>query len=176
MEEVHRSLSVIEAELGRLPAVVGKEFHGAVATAERLSRQDLLAWAEEGVAIATCAFRSWEAACEYFRVTPQLLETLEFPHFMNWAQWGRKLCGDSFVMSSTYFRASPETLALLPSHRVEEWAKLGRSLYKGTWRSTWLSCRFLELSPELFRYLKMEEMAQFGLFIEAVSRDRKSVV
>ena len=170
MKEVHRSLSAIEAELGRLPTVVGKEFRGAVLAAERLSGQDLLAWAEEGVAIATCAFRSWEAACEYFRVTPLLLETLDFPHFMNWAQWGRKLCGDSFVISSTYFRVSPETLALLPSHQVEEWAKLSRSLYKGTWRSTWLSCRFLEISPQLFRYLKMEEMAQFGLFVEALSR------
>jgi len=168
MEEVYRSLSAIEAELSRLSAVVTKEFQGALPTVERLSSQALLAWAKEGATIATCGFRSWEAACEYFRATPRVLEILDFPNFINWAQWGRQLCGDSFVLSSAYFRASPESLALISPHQIEEWAELGRRLYKGNWRSTWLSCRFFEISPELLRYLNMGEMAQFARFIEAV--------
>ncbi len=170
MEEVCRSLSAIEAELNRLSAVAAKEFQGALATAERLSSEALLAWAEEGMSIATCGFRSWEAACEYFRATPQMLEILDFSHFMNWAKWGRQLCGNSFVLSSAYFRASPQSLTLIPPHHIEQWIKLGMRLYKRNWRSTWLSCRFFEVSPDLLRYLDMEDMARFALLIETLDK------
>ena len=47
---------------------------------------------------------------------------------------------------------------------------IGRSLYRGTWKSSALSCRVFEGTPKLLETISFEEFGQFGAFLEALSR------
>lgn len=159
-------LSSLERELGRFPPALLTEFQKAASMARaRLSAEELEDWAREGVAIAQFSYRAWEAALEYFRVTPKVLEKLSFPAFISWVQVGRRLSQESCTLASAYFRASPGALGLLSHSQAEDWASIGKTLYKETWRSSSLSARFFESSPKLLRYLNLEEVSQFVLFM-----------
>ncbi len=164
------SLSSLEAELGQLsPAVLAQFQQAAPVARERLSPAEFQEWAGEGIAIARSSLRAWEAALEYFKATPEALETLPYPHFLSWAQVGRELSQESSALSSAYFRASPRTLPFLPPLRIGDWVRIGRILYQNTWRSSSLGCSFFEASPKLLRYLKLDEVEQFVHFLRFMS-------
>lgn len=163
-------ISSIEADLGRFPAAVLAEFRSALPYAcQRLSQQDLLTWAQEGNKLAHASIRSWEAALEYFKATPRILEHLDMSHILNWASWGQRLCEHSSAISCAYFEASCEAVSLLPPHRIGDWAELGRSLYKGSWRSGAMSCQFFQTSPRFLRHLSLREARQFVLLIDSLA-------
>lgn len=163
-------ISTIEAELGKFPAAVLAEFRGALPHAsQRLSEQDLLTWAQEGITLAHASIRSWEAALEYFKATPRVLEHLDISHVLNWASWGQRLSEHSPAISCAYFQVSPEAVTLLPSHRIGDWAELGRSLYKGSWKSGAMACQFFQTSPRFLRYLSLREARQFVLLVDSLS-------
>ena len=46
---------------------------------------------------------------------------------------------------------------------------MGRSLYKGTWKSSTLSAKFFEISPDLIRNLPFWDVEVFASLIEALS-------
>ena len=160
------SLSSLEEELRQLSSAVLAQFQTvAPAARECLSPAEFQEWAGEGIAIARSSFRAWEAALEYFKATPEVLETLSFPNFLSWAQVGRELSQESSALSSAYFRASPGILPFLFPLHIGDWAKMGRILYQNTWRSSSLCCSFFEASPKLLRYLKLDELEQFVQFL-----------
>ncbi|MFQ5934171.1 MAG: hypothetical protein ACE5KI_05975, partial [Dehalococcoidia bacterium] len=161
----------VEKELASFPpAVVSQYRNSARLIAEILRKEEFDAWAEEGILIARHSFRSWEAAAEYFRVTPQVMAKLPFPHFIEWARWGKSLARESAVLSTTYFNASPEALTQLTPHQLGDWATLGKGLYKGTWKSGTLSSRFFEVSPALLRYMTLGELRRFVIFLDSLAR------
>ncbi len=165
------NLSSVEAELQRIHITLSGEFEEALPqVASYLSPEELLTWAREGVSIARHSFRSWEAALEYFRVTPRVLERLQFCDFLPWVGWGRILCDDSFTLSCAYFRASPEAVCFLLPQQIGDWVRLGRSFYQGTWKSGVLASRFFEASSRLFRHLSLEEIEQLATVIHSVSK------
>ena len=72
----------IETELWRFNQALSGQFREAIPIVkEYLTPEELIIWAEEGAVIARNIFRSWEAASEYFTVTPKILESLNFPQF-----------------------------------------------------------------------------------------------
>ncbi|MBI4294738.1 MAG: hypothetical protein HY669_01060 [Chloroflexi bacterium] len=163
-------ISAIETELGQFPAGVVAEFRCALPHVnQHLSPQEVLIWAREGRNLAHASVRSWEAALQYFKVTPRILEHLDVSHIMNWASWGQRLSEYSSALSSAYFQASPEAVDLLEAHRIGEWAELGRSLYKGGWRSGAIACLFFQTSPRILRYLSLREARQFVEFIDSLA-------
>lgn len=163
-------LSPLERELGRFPPALLAEFQKAASVARaRLSTDELRDWAKEGIAIAQFSYRAWEAALEYFRVTPKVLGKLSFPTLISWAQVGRRLSQESSTLATAYFRASPKALGFLSPEKLEDWAILGKTLYKETWRSSSLSAKFFESSPGLLRYLDLAEVAQFVLFLDSLA-------
>jgi len=173
LEENEKDLGLIELELQGLPPAVSEEFRKALPlVARQLSAEEICAWAQEGVAVAKSGFRCWEAAAEYFRVTPQALPSLNFPQLINWARCGRMLSETSASLSSAYFRESPAALSSPTVNQLEDWAKLGKSLYKGTWWSNSLASQFFQVSPSLFRYLTLDEIVQFTTFIDCLARNR----
>lgn len=173
MEENEKDLHSIELELQELPPAVSEEFHKALPlVARQLSTEEICAWAREGMAVARSGFRCWEAAAEYFRVTPQALPSLNFPQLINWARCGRMLSETSASLSSAYFRESPAALSSPTVNQLEDWARLGKSLYKGTWWSNSLASQFFQVSPSLFRYLNLDEIVQFTTFIDCLARNR----
>ena len=73
----------IELELQRFPLSLIEEFHRAEAPmSESLGGQQRVAWGREGVSIASQTVRSWEAAQEYFRVSPETIGLLPFNYFL----------------------------------------------------------------------------------------------
>ena len=61
------------AELRGFGASLPDEFGAGVRALERaFSEQELDRWAQTGVRLANHSLRSWEAAAEYFRSSPEL--------------------------------------------------------------------------------------------------------
>ena len=57
----------------------------------------------------------------------------------------------------------------LRSRHIESWASLGGSLYKGTWKSSTLACKFFVHSPALMDSLTFPELERFAAFLDSLS-------
>ena len=134
-----------------------------------LDEPQLAAWAETGLDLARQAARSWEAATRYFEVSPEVARHLPANYFARWSDCGRDLCKESPTLASCFFESSPATMAKLRSRHIDSWARLGLSLYKGTWKSSALSCRFFQSSPVLLDSITVPDLERFVAFLETVS-------
>ena len=65
--------------------------------------------------------------------------------------------------------ASPGTMGKPRSRHIDSWSGLGRSLYKGTWKSSTLACKFFQSSPALLEHLSFPEMERFVSFLVSLS-------
>lgn len=160
-----------EEELQRFPASVVTEFKKAQESAHKhLSDDEFEAWAHEGIAIAQHSFRSWEAASDYFKATPEIVSKLPFPQVQAWARWGRSLSGDSPIISSAFFRGTAEALTHLEAEDLFQWADLGRGLYRGTWKSSSLCSTYFEVTPKLLGSLNLSELRELVGLIDTLSQ------
>ena len=135
-----------------------------------LSREQYLAWIQEGLGMAQQAARSWEAACEYFRSSRDMLTTFPLSQITPWAQTGASVCRESPSLAVSYFRASPRTVPFIEPRQIGDWANLGLALYKGTWKSSALSSKFFEESPHLVQLLTLKEMRKLVLLLDKLSQ------
>ncbi|MDP2952144.1 MAG: hypothetical protein Q8O76_02355, partial [Chloroflexota bacterium] len=166
----------IEVDLGHFSPSLLREYLKALPLVRRrLPSGDFEAWAQEGLNIARHCPRSWEAALEYFKASPQVIEVLEFPYVIPWGRWGLKLAGESPALASAYFKASPQVVTYLMPHRLGDWTAMVQSVYKGTWRSSAFCCSFFEASPKLLRYLTLEEMERFAHFLDTLAQHSHDV-
>src|SRR6266581_1304835 len=133
-----------------------------------VSDEELREWANEGIGLARQSWRSWEAAGEYYRVTPQVLTAIGFDAFRRWSKLGRDLAELSSALAAAYFRSSPQTLPSITFLRLGDWVNLGRLLYKGTWRSASLAVQFFEGSPTFFSRMTLEEGRVLVRFVDAL--------
>ena len=160
----------IEQELAKLPPAVLEAYQEALApVTEAFGIDEIGLWAKEGLAIGTQTIRSWEAAIEYYRVSPHVSRFLSFPSFMQWARCGTYLAQDSPTLSVAFFKSSVAIVPNLRPQYIPRWAGLGRSLYKGTWKSSTLAAKFFEVSPDLVRSLPFWDVEVFASLIEALS-------
>ena len=142
-------LEEMEQELRRFPSSVVDEFKQATeALHGQLTESELANWANQGVEIARQAVRSWEAASEYFRVSPQVVEHLSTAQLLDWGQCGTRLCKESPTLGVAFFKASPLTVQHLRPRYIQGWADMGSSLYRGTWKSSALAAKELGWSPQ----------------------------
>ena len=161
----------VEKGLRTLPPAVLDGYRGArQAIGSVFNEEELALWAREGLTIASQTVRSWEAAAEYFRVSPHVAKHLPFPTFTQWARCGTYLAHDSPTLAMSYFRASPQIVPHLRAQYISRWAGLGRSLYKGTWKSSTLAATFFEVSPQLIRPLPFWDVEVSAALIESLSR------
>ena len=149
-------------------SLVAEFRRSADAISELVSDEELTAWADEGLELAKQSWRSWEAAGEYYRVTPHVLPMLGSEGFSRWAKYGRELAELSSALAASYFRASPATIPEISYARMGEWMNLGKLLYKGTWRSASLAVQFFDGSPHLFSKLTLEEGRVLVRFVDAL--------
>lgn len=156
---------------GYPPTVVSELDVAWAPMSKELSVEQLTTWLETGAILAKHTARSWEAAAQYFRVSPKVVVLMPFNYFIRWAQLGVGLCEQSPALAVSYLQASPGTMAVLRSRHIEAWAKLGLTLYKGTWKSSTLACRFFEASPSLMKTLTLSELDKFVLFLDALSQN-----
>ena len=160
----------IREELSPFPVAVLEEFDRARQTLpDTLTEAQTAVWALGGVEIAQLTVRSWEAAAQYYKVSPLVLGFIPFNYFVKWAQCGNTLAQEAPTLAAAYFEASPGTVSKLRSRHIESWANLGRSLYKGTWKSSTLSCKFFASSPALLSTLSFPELERFVAFLDVLS-------
>ena len=161
------------AELLALPAAVGQAYHGATVHVEhRLGSDDLYKeWLSAALDIAGASFRAWEAAAEYVRSSPAVLDALERPQdAQQWYEIGRSLSGHSAALASSYFRASASFLERHDVQRLPAWISAGETLFHGTWKSGALAARFFELSPGLLDHVRLSDLATFANFLDRVAQ------
>ena len=164
------SIEQIGEELKRFPAAVSEEFESArPKMTESLPQDQAAKWAQAGLDMASHNARSWEAAVQYYAVSPVVSAFMPFNYFLRWSECGTSLCQDSPTLAIAYFQASPGTMSKLRSRHIDTWSSLGRSLYKGTWKSSTLACKFFISSPALLESLTFPELERFVSFLDALS-------
>jgi hypothetical protein len=165
-----RLIGRFERELAPFSTALAAEFrHSAEAVCNLLEPEELALWAEDGLELAGRSWRSWEAASEYFRVTPEVLPLTGFAVLQRWAQRGRDLVELSSSLAAAYFRASPGTLPNLSLAQLDDWVSLGQHLYKGTWRSASLAVQFFDMSPALLSQLSLDETRALVRFVDVLA-------
>lgn len=158
-------------ELKEFPAPVLEKYEAALEKlAGRLADETCDQWALEGLEIARKTVRSWEAASEFFDASVAVQRQLPSGQFLKWAKTGTSLCADSPSLAVAFFKSSPKAMLRLRPRYIDDWANVCRSLYRGTWKSSALSCRLFEATPSLLEHLSFEEFCQFGEFLEVLSR------
>ena len=163
-------LARVYEEIRRFPSVLTTSLEAAQPeVAELVAPQQLVRWAQEGVRVARQTARAWEAAAEYYRASARVLSVLGFPQFLRWVEVGIGLSKESPTIAASFFRASPLTLPNLEPRHVTGWADMGRSLSRGTWKSSSLSARFFDISPDMLGQVSYRELQMFVALVEALS-------
>ena len=170
MNNQSATLDDIKVELGKYPASVVEEFDKArEQMPPNLTDAQMRQWANAGLELAQETVRSWEAAAEFYKVSAKVLGYMPLNYFFKWSDCGKSLCVESPTLAAAYFESSPGTMSKLRSRHIESWSNLGRSLYKGTWKSSTLACKFFQSSPLLLETLSFPEMERFAKFLDALS-------
>ena len=160
----------VELRLAQHSASVVEEFQRSLGVlGPSLPEADLRLWVDEGLALAEHSLRSWEAAAEYFRVSPQVLQTLSPAGFRRWVHAGRELAEHSSVVAAAYFRAGPSAVGYVDEQQLTEWAMLGRHLYRGHWKSISLASMFFSAGPSLLQVLTLKQLTRLTALIEVVA-------
>ena len=169
-ESTAPSLEQVQQLLLRFPVPASEAFEKARGMMpSTLTDNQTEAWARAGLEIAQQTVRSWEAAAQYFRVSPVVIGYMPFNYFAKWTSCGASLCQQSPTLATAFFEASPGTMRKLRSRYVESWANLGQGLYKGTWKSSTLACKFYASSPALLDSLTFPELERFVAFLDSLS-------
>ena len=157
-------------ELEKFPAPVKDNFNKAIVEMpDALSDEQASDWLKRGIGIAGQTVRSWEAAAHFFQVSPSVISSMPYSYFVRWMECGATLCEESPTLAAAYFEASPATMSKLRSRHIESWAGLGDGLYKGTWKSSTLACRFFAESSTLLESLSFQQLENFANFLDALS-------
>ena len=157
-------------ELEKFPAPVKDNFNKAIVEMpDALSDEQVSDWLKRGIDIAGQTVRSWEAAAHFFQVSPNVISSMPYSYFVRWMECGATLCEESPTLAAAYFEASPATMSKLRSRHIESWAGLGDGLYKGTWKSSTLACRFFAESSTLLESLSFQQLENFANFLDALS-------
>ena len=160
----------VALELRKHPAALLTAYEGAREQVESaLGPAPALRWAQEGVRVAQQGPRAWESAAEYFKASPQVVETIGFTQFERWAESGVELTAEAPIIASSYFRASPDVLPTLAPRHIAGWASLGKGLSKGTWKSSSLAARFFDVSGDLVRQVNFHELQLFVGLVQTLS-------
>ena len=170
--EISRIITPIDKELGYLSERLQSQFHNALKQVKtRLSVEELAAWAKEGLALASNSPPlSLETATAYFRVSPEILNSLIFPHFLDWVHGGKTLYKDCPSLATSYFLVSPEVLTMIPHKFVEVWLDMGRSFYRNTPESLALASSYFASTSKLLEYLSLPRIELLALFINRLAK------
>src|SRR6478672_3586034 len=148
-------VSSIEQRLAGFSPILHQAFTDSLAKTKDVPDEDLERWIDKGISLAGHSLRSWEAAAEFFRAGPLVLNGLDAATFAIWIDTGEELAEMAPAVAAAYFRASAGALPYLTGPQIAEWAGLGKRLYKGTWKSISLASDFLGGSPALLKTMTL---------------------
>ncbi|MFN8638272.1 MAG: VWA domain-containing protein [Dehalococcoidia bacterium] len=157
-------------ELRGFGASLPEEFSAALnALDATLDDSQLERWASQGVGLAHHSLRSWEAAAEYFRASPDLAPRLAFDDLITWGETAQDLASRSALMAAAYLKATPAIIEMVPADDLTPWANLGDRLCRGNWKSISLSALFYASSPGLLGVLTLSALDEFVDVIDALT-------
>ncbi|MQF99248.1 MAG: hypothetical protein FI727_00095 [SAR202 cluster bacterium] len=147
-----------QEEFRTFPSELVDSFNGSREFAQtNMNEQQFGEWVDTGLTIARRAGRSWEAARDYFKVSPSVLRILPQNYFLQWAQLGSEIAVESPIVASAYFKVAAQAVKSIRHWDVAEWAQIGKKLQDGDRRSTVLATRFFEVSGDLLSVLSFSE-------------------
>lgn len=163
-------LSTYEEKFQQFPKELTEALSEAwESVAKVLTEEEVEAWADSGLTIAQLEGRSWEAAKEYFKASPAMVQAIPFVHLKQWGHWGNTLAEESAAVSMAYFKASPQVAKLLKPWDVPEWAQLGKKLYSRGRRAGVLSTRYFEVTGDILRVLSFSELQHLVVLVESIA-------
>lgn len=163
-------ISRFAPELRGFGASLPDDFSAALNTLEsRLGPDELERWAQDGIALANASLRSWEAAAEYFRATPQLIDRLGADGVHEWVGTAQRLAESSSLMAAAYLKSTPDALGVLGVDDLEPWAAQGERLCRGNWKSIALSALYFQVSPQLLRSLPLNSVGRLVDIIDQLT-------
>ncbi|MGD0115236.1 MAG: hypothetical protein ABSC13_04450 [Dehalococcoidia bacterium] len=170
MPQPEFDLSEYDSRLAALaPGLSGDLRSAAPAVAARFGVDGMRSWVEEGVALAGQSLRSWEAASEYFRASPQVAQLLPLDCLLRWCHFGRDIADQSSIVAAAYFRVGPECVGLLSPDELKQWAAAGQRLYQGNWKSISLASLFFRVSPALLPLIGVSDTCRLELLAERLA-------
>ena len=140
---------------------------GVLAISNFFPEDDTEAWAKAGVDLANSSLRGWEAAAEYFRASPALVDQLGIKGIARWVAQATELSAQSSLIAAQFLKSTPEALEVLRPMDIEEWAKQGERLCRGNWKSIALSQLYFQVSPALFHSLPL---ASVGRLVDIIDQ------
>ena len=170
-----------EAELQSHGVGLRDEFLEAARELEdMLTPEDFEVWAERGAVLASQSLRSWEAAVEFFRASPEVSRLIPFDLLVRWSESAERLSEQSPLVAAAYLRATPAVVQALPADPdfdigiqgenitqqtiirtdLDSWAMAGERLHQGNWKSIALTVLFFDESPKIFSGLSMPQVDQ----------------
>ena len=149
------------AELQGYGASLPEDFlTAATALESRLPAEALDAWAQCGIDLAGSSLRAWEAAAEYFRASPVVVDRLGFEGMRQWSGIAADLSQRSSLMATAFLKSTPDALHGLRADQLDAWAQQGDRLCRGNWKSIALSSLYFQVSPRLLQSLSLESLGR----------------
>ena len=149
------------AELNGYGSSLPDDFLAAATALEpRVPTADLDAWAQSGMELAASSLRAWEAAAEYFRASPSVVNRLGVEGMREWSRLAVDLSQRSSLMAAAFLKATPGVLESLPADELGEWSRQGDRLCRGNWKSIALSSLYFQVSPELLQCISLDALGR----------------
>tara|TARA_B110000438_G_scaffold175011_1_gene167291 strand:- start:4563 stop:7892 length:3330 start_codon:yes stop_codon:yes gene_type:complete len=136
---------------------------------KKLPEEILHQWENLGLDIAKESPRSWESSLEYFKVSVKIQQYLPSGQFLGWSNAGYKLTKESTKISESFLKSSPQTMVRLRPRYIDDWVSRVTKIYKGTWKSTNLTCKLFESTPLILETLSFDQYSKLLDFIELLS-------
>lgn len=124
-------------------------------------------WAQGGVDLANHSLRSWEAAAEYYRASPQVAAKLSVAEIEHWLELATGLATESSLMAAAFLKATPAALAELQTTELDAWSQQGGRLCRGNWKSIALAGLYFQHSPRLLGSLPL---ASVGRLVDIIDQ------
>ena len=126
-------------------------------------------WENIGVDISKESARSWESALAYFNVSVKVQQYLPSGQFLGWSKAGFKLSKESTKIAESFLTSSPMTMIRLRPRYIDDWVTRVTKLYKGTWKSTNLTCKLFESTPVILETLSFDQYCKLCLLYTSPS-------
>ncbi len=135
----------------------------------RLPGAELDAWAQAGIDLAASSLRAWEAAAEYFRASPGVVERLGAEGMRDWSRIAAELSQRSSLMAAAFLKSTPEVLQSIRPGDLEAWSQQGDRLCRGNWKSIALSSLYFQVSPSLLHNVSLEALGRIVDIVDSLT-------
>jgi nitric oxide reductase NorD protein len=130
-------------------------------------------WAGQGLMLAQAAWRGWECATWYFRLSPQLLARLDLETLIRLIEPAGRLLSISPQLGSELLRGAARFVAHDRQVRLDDWATIGERL-AAVGRGGRLAGAYFEVSPEVLALTGLSEFHEWSELVQTLGRSAES--